>query len=68
MQPRKTHVVRILERLGVGFEPIDEAADACRVIFVSAGVCGTQILVAPADYARATRATRGPIARARGDA
>jgi Cys-tRNA(Pro)/Cys-tRNA(Cys) deacylase len=33
------------------------------VISVSAGVRGTQILLAPADYLRATRATVGAIAR-----
>jgi Cys-tRNA(Pro)/Cys-tRNA(Cys) deacylase len=33
------------------------------VVSVSAGIRGTQILIAPADYLRATAAKLGPIAR-----
>lgn len=43
---------------------VDETAELFDVISVSAGVRGTQILLAPADYLRATHATAGPIARA----
>lgn len=35
-------------------------------VAVSAGVKGTQIVLAPADYLRATGAKVGPIARAKG--
>lgn len=42
---------------------VDETAWLHDVISVSAGVRGTQILLAPADYVRATAATVGPIAR-----
>ena len=45
---------------------VDDAALACPVISVSAGVRGTQMLLAPADYVRATTATVGPIARPKG--
>ena len=38
---------------------------ATHVISVSAGVRGTQIILAPGDYARAVRATAGAIARAK---
>lgn len=41
---------------------LDETADLFDVISVSAGVRGTQILIAPADYARAVKAKLGPIA------
>lgn len=44
---------------------IDETAELFDVISVSAGVRGTQILLAPADYIRAVKATTGPIARAK---
>lgn len=42
---------------------LDETALLWDVISVSAGVRGTQILLAPADYVRATHATIGAIAR-----
>lgn len=38
---------------------LDEAARACACISVSAGVRGTQLLLAPLDYARAVQATWG---------
>ncbi|HEX8985817.1 MAG TPA: Cys-tRNA(Pro) deacylase [Bryobacteraceae bacterium] len=41
----------------------DETIELFDVISVSAGVRGTQVLLAPADYLRATEATLGPIAR-----
>lgn len=41
----------------------DETIELFDVIAVSAGARGTQILLAPADYLAATRATVGPIAR-----
>src|SRR3954466_14537327 len=41
----------------------DETIELFEVISVSAGVRGTQILLAPADYLRATRAKPGPIAK-----
>jgi Cys-tRNA(Pro)/Cys-tRNA(Cys) deacylase len=44
---------------------VDETAELFDVISVSAGVRGTQILLAPGDYLRATRARIGPIARAK---
>lgn len=40
----------------------DETIEICEVISVSAGVRGTQLLLKPADYLRATRAKVGPIA------
>jgi Cys-tRNA(Pro)/Cys-tRNA(Cys) deacylase len=40
----------------------DETMEICEVISVSAGVRGTQILLAPADWVRATKAVLGPIA------
>jgi Cys-tRNA(Pro)/Cys-tRNA(Cys) deacylase len=42
---------------------VDELIELHDRIAVSAGVRGTQILIAPADYLRATGATVGPIAR-----
>ena len=42
---------------------IDELAEICDVISVSAGVRGTQILLAPADYIRAVKATVAAIAK-----
>jgi Cys-tRNA(Pro)/Cys-tRNA(Cys) deacylase len=42
---------------------IDETAELFDVISVSAGVRGTQILLAPSDYIRATGARAGAIAR-----
>ncbi|MGH9558336.1 MAG: Cys-tRNA(Pro) deacylase [Bryobacteraceae bacterium] len=44
---------------------IDETAGLLDVISVSAGVRGTQILLAPEDYIRAVRAASGAIARAK---
>ncbi|AKF10243.1 aminoacyl-tRNA deacylase [Sandaracinus amylolyticus] len=41
----------------------DETIELFDVISVSAGVRGTQILIAPADYLRTTGAKVGPIAR-----
>ena len=41
---------------------VDEMVELYDVISVSAGVRGTQILLAPADYLRAVKATTGPIA------
>jgi Cys-tRNA(Pro)/Cys-tRNA(Cys) deacylase len=41
----------------------DETIELFDVVSVSAGVRGTQILLAPADYLRATRARTGAIAR-----
>jgi len=43
----------------------DETIELWDVISISAGVRGTQILIAPADYLRATNATVGEIARAK---
>jgi Cys-tRNA(Pro)/Cys-tRNA(Cys) deacylase len=42
---------------------VDEIMQLCDVVAVSAGVRGRQMLVAPDDYLRATRATVGPITR-----
>jgi Cys-tRNA(Pro)/Cys-tRNA(Cys) deacylase len=42
---------------------LDASASAFEVIALSAGVRGTQIVLAPADYVRATRASVAPIAR-----
>jgi len=42
---------------------VDETAELHDVISVSAGVQGTQILLAPSDYIFAVRAMLGPIAR-----
>lgn len=44
---------------------VDETAELFEFISVSAGVRGTQILLAPAGYLRAVNATTGNIARAR---
>src|SRR5205823_1642483 len=41
----------------------DETIELFEVISISAGARGTQILLPPADYLRATRAKVGPIAR-----
>jgi Cys-tRNA(Pro)/Cys-tRNA(Cys) deacylase len=41
----------------------DETIELFDMISVSAGVRGTQLLLAPADYLRATKARVGPIAR-----
>ncbi len=42
---------------------LDESAGQFPVISVSAGIRGTQILLSPADYAKAVRAKVGPLAR-----
>lgn len=42
---------------------IDETAELFDVISVSAGVRGTQILLAPADYVKSVSATTGAIAK-----
>jgi Cys-tRNA(Pro)/Cys-tRNA(Cys) deacylase len=41
---------------------VDETMSVFEVVAVSAGVRGTQIVLAPNDYLRATGATAGPIA------
>lgn len=43
----------------------DETLELFDTVSVSAGVRGTQILLAPADYLRATRGKLGPIARSK---
>jgi len=42
---------------------VDETLELFDVIAVSAGVRGTQMLLAPADYLRVTKAKTGPISR-----
>ena len=42
---------------------VDETIELFDVVSVSAGVRGTQIFVAPADYLRATKARVGAIAK-----
>ena len=44
----------------------DETIELWDVVSISAGVRGTQILIAPADYLRITNATVGEIARPKG--
>ena len=44
---------------------VDETAELFDVIAVSAGVRGTQVLLAPADYLAAIHGTVGPIGRTR---
>jgi Cys-tRNA(Pro)/Cys-tRNA(Cys) deacylase len=44
---------------------LDASASRFAAISVSAGVRGTQIVLAPGDYARAVKATVGAIARAK---
>ncbi len=46
---------------------LDHAAQSLARMAVSAGIRGTQILLAPGDYIRAVKATVGPIARAKRD-
>ncbi|WP_437617898.1 Cys-tRNA(Pro) deacylase [Sorangium sp. So ce1151] len=46
----------------------DETIELFDVVSVSAGVRGTQILVSPGDYLRATKATVGAIAAPGGEA
>ena len=43
----------------------DETMELWEVISISAGMRGTQILIAPADYLRVTSATVGAIARSK---
>ena len=43
----------------------DETIELWDVVSISAGIRGTQILLAPADYLRITNATVGAIARAK---
>jgi len=42
---------------------VDETIELFDVVSVSAGARGTQIVLAPADYLRATHARTGPVAR-----
>jgi Cys-tRNA(Pro)/Cys-tRNA(Cys) deacylase len=42
---------------------VDETVDLFDVISVSAGVRGTQLLLAPGDYLRATHGRTGPLAK-----
>lgn len=42
---------------------VDETAELLDIISISAGVRGTQILIAPADYLRITKGTIGAIGR-----
>lgn len=42
---------------------VDETVELFDIISVSAGVRGTQILIAPSDYLRAVEGVTGPIAR-----
>lgn len=42
---------------------VDETVELFDIISVSAGARGTQMLLAPADYLKATGATLGPIGR-----
>ena len=44
---------------------VDETVELFDVISVSAGVRGTQILLAPGDYLRAVRGTAGAISKAK---
>jgi Cys-tRNA(Pro)/Cys-tRNA(Cys) deacylase len=46
---------------------VDETVELFDVIAVSAGMRGGQLLLAPADYLRATRARVGPIARSKSE-
>jgi Cys-tRNA(Pro)/Cys-tRNA(Cys) deacylase len=42
---------------------VDETIELFDVVALSAGVRGTQLVLAPADYLRAAKAKTGPIAR-----
>jgi Cys-tRNA(Pro)/Cys-tRNA(Cys) deacylase len=42
---------------------VDETIELFDVISISAGIRGTQLLLAPADYLRATKGKVGPITR-----
>jgi Cys-tRNA(Pro)/Cys-tRNA(Cys) deacylase len=44
---------------------VDETAELFDTVSVSAGLRGTQILLAPADYLAAAKAVTGPIARSK---
>jgi len=44
---------------------VDEAVELFDLISVSAGLRGMQILIAPADYLRATKATTAALAQAK---
>lgn len=44
---------------------VDASMEGCEVVSVSAGVRGTQILLKPGDYLRATNAKVGTIAKAK---
>ena len=44
---------------------VDEAVESFAVISISAGIRGTQILLAPADFIRATRATVAHLSHAK---
>lgn len=44
---------------------VDETVELFDLICVSAGVRGTQVLLSPADYLSVTKASVGPIAKAR---
>src|SRR5215472_2784146 len=44
---------------------VDETIEVWDTVSISAGVRGTQVLIAPADYLRVTNATVGAIARAK---
>jgi Cys-tRNA(Pro)/Cys-tRNA(Cys) deacylase len=46
---------------------VDEAVELFDRISISAGIRGMQILIAPADYLRVTRATIAPLAQAKGN-
>jgi Cys-tRNA(Pro)/Cys-tRNA(Cys) deacylase len=42
---------------------VDETIELFDVVALSAGVRGTQLVLAPADYLKAAKAKTGPIAR-----
>jgi Cys-tRNA(Pro)/Cys-tRNA(Cys) deacylase len=44
---------------------VDETIELFDQVSVSAGIRGTQIIIAPSDYVRATKAKPGPISRAK---
>jgi prolyl-tRNA editing enzyme YbaK/EbsC (Cys-tRNA(Pro) deacylase) len=61
----KTNAARLLDALGIAHELRDYQVtiELFDIISMSAGTRGTQILLAPADYLRATKAKLGHIAR-----
>ncbi len=65
VQPLTGYVRGAVTALGPRRDPVyaDETIELYDVISVSAGVRGTQVLIAPADYLRAVSPTLGPIAR-----